>query len=83
MGDFGRAITRMFTPSKSDGGAPIVQPTPAAPTRTDAADAAKKNILSRKRSKTILTSGLGDTTEATTRSILLGSGNEGKETLGG
>jgi len=52
-------ITRMFTPSKSDGGAPspTLAPLPPAPTMAAARDTAGEALASKKRklSKTILT----------------------------
>lgn len=78
-------IVRMFTPSKSDGGRPIPQPTPPppAPTRSSAEDEAKKKVLARKRSNTILTSPMGVTEAATVKKpTLLGTEDEGKTTLG-
>jgi hypothetical protein len=79
-------VAKWFTPSKSDGGRPIAEPAPlpATPSAGDAAETARQNVLARKRKKsqTILTSPLGDTSDAEVASpTLLGMG-QGKTTFG-
>lgn len=70
-------IARWFTPSKSDGGAPIPQPTPLpTPPSQGAADALGESAVAakkRKLSKTILTGPEGlDTDFETSKKTLLG-----------
>lgn len=67
-------ISRMFTPSKSDGGAPIPQ-TPAAPKVEDAQAKADEEIRKKRmnKSKTILTGSQGLLYGADTdKKVLLG-----------